>query len=53
MGKLKNWQRYTSGALIGMIAEYLFRVEFSIPALIIVISLAGLSFLDILTSKNG
>jgi len=52
MGKLKNWQRYLSGGLIGMIAEYLFRVKFSIPALIVLISLVVLSLIDLLTSNN-
>lgn len=52
MRTFKNWERYLTGALIGMIAEYLFRVEFFIPALVVMILLAALAFLDILTSKN-
>jgi hypothetical protein len=53
MNKFKNIQRYISGAFIGMIAEYLYRVKLSIPVLIVMILIILLAVIDILITKNN
>jgi hypothetical protein len=48
---MKNWQRYLLGGIVGMIGEYLFRVNFNVPALIVLIVVVLVSLIDIIKSR--
>ena len=52
---MKNWSRYLLGGLIGIIVEYLYRVNFKweqyIPALICLIAIILIALTDIFSNK--
>jgi hypothetical protein len=47
MKYLTKWNRYFLGALFGMTAEYLFRVNFNIPTLMCLICIFLVFVIDI------
>lgn len=47
---MKNWKRYLKGFLIGMMVEYLIRVNFNILTLVLVILFTTSVVVDILTT---
>lgn len=49
---MKNIRRYIHGILVGMIGEYLFRVEFNIFPLIIIILMGILVLHDVIENWN-
>jgi len=50
--KTSNLRRYLYGILIGMVGEYLFRVELNIIPLIILCLLVVVAIIDIFYTKN-
>lgn len=50
--KYSNIRRYVYGGLAGMITEYLFRVQFSIYALITLLALVSMFVIDIALNEK-
>jgi uncharacterized membrane protein (Fun14 family) len=49
---MKNLMRYMHGGIIGICCEYLYRVEYSIFPLVIMIATIALMLLDVTTKEK-